>query len=50
MPLTNAEKQARHRTRKAEKMARYERALVLIASGISHHAGDHVDIAKKALD
>jgi len=31
MPLTNAEKQARHRTRKAEKMARMERGMASLA-------------------
>lgn len=46
---TMAERSASYRQRKAERVARYERALVLIASGLSVHDVDHVDIARKAL-
>lgn len=49
MSKTMADHARAYRQRKAERVARYERALVLIASGISVHDGDHVDIARKAL-
>jgi hypothetical protein len=53
MALTNAEKQARHRTRKAEKMARYQQALEDIAEHPGPLADDacwyRVDIARDAL-
>lgn len=49
MPLTNAEKQRRHRQKRADKIAKYEAALRGIAGCESNHPNDVVAIARQAL-